>query len=321
MRRRDVLTLAASAGAMFATKRIAAALPPTIPIIDSHVHLFDTARPGGVPWPEKSDPILYQPALPDRLKSVAAALGVVGAIAIEASPLASDNDWVLKVASAHPMIVGVVGDLVPGTSSYLSDLERLHKNPLFLGIRYGNLWDRDLAVDQQKAGFIAGLKALAAHGLVLESANPNPDLIRALVDVADKLPDLTIVVDHLPHAPVPTERKDRDEYQSHLRHLARNPHVFIKLSEIPVRVNQKVSLDPEFYRDRLDAIWDVFGEDRILFGSDWPNSDHFATYSDTLGIVRGYVSRKGTAVCQKFFWRNSLAAYKWQRRSPDQPAI
>lgn len=320
MRRRDVLKFAASAGAVWATKRVAAAAPPAIPIIDSHIHLFDTTRAGGVPWPEKSDSI-YQPALPDRFRSVAAPLGVVGAIAIEASPLASDNDWVLKVASEHPIIVGVVGDLVPGTSAYHNELERLHANPLFLGIRYGNLWDRDLAVDKQKAGFIAGLKALAGYGLVLESANPDPALIRAIVDVADKLPDLRIVVDHLPHSPIPTAQKDRDEYMSNLRHLARNPHVFIKLSEIPVRVDQQVPLNPEFYRDRLDAIWDVFGEDHILFGSDWPNSDHLATYSDTLAIVRGYVSRKSTAVRQKFFWKNSLAAYKWQRRRPDQPAL
>ena len=113
---------------------------------------------------------------------------------------------------------------------------------------------------------------------------------------------------------------DRKEYWSMLRDLSQNPRVFIKLSEIPVRVDGVVPHDPAFYKARLDAIWDVFGEDHILYGSDWPNSDHLATYAETLAIVRDYVAPKGQSVCEKFFWKNSLAAYKWHRRLPDQPA-
>jgi L-fuconolactonase len=86
-------------------------------------------------------------------------------------------------------------------------------------------------------------------------------------------------------------------------------------------MEQRVQLDPRFYRERLDAIWDVFGEDHILFGSDWPNSDHVATYADTLALTQDYVAQKGSSVCQKFFWRNSLTAYKWHRRRPDQPVL
>src|SRR4051794_17559304 len=184
MDRREVIKVGLSGCAMLAAK--GAAVDPAIPIIDTHIHLFDTGRPEGVPWPEKSDSVLYKPAMPDRYQRMAAPFGVVGAIAIEASPLASDNDWLLDVAAKSPLMVGAVGDLIPGSATYLKDLERLHANPLLLGIRYGNLWDRDLGIDKEKTGFIAGLKQLAAYGLVLESANPNPALIAAIVDVADK---------------------------------------------------------------------------------------------------------------------------------------
>lgn len=321
MRRRELLKLAASAGVACAMKSIAAESPSAIPIIDSHIHLFDTERPGGVPWPEKSDTAIYQPALPDRYARIARPLGVVGAIAVEASPLAQDNDWVLHVAAANPIIVGAVGDLVPGTSTYMRDLERLHSNPLFVGIRYGNLWHRDLGVDSQKPGFIDGLKALARFGLEMDSANPDPALVRAIVDVSDRVPELRIVIDHLPSSPVPAEATARKQYWSHLRHLSQNPHIFVKLSEIPVRVGQRVATDPAFYRERLDAIWDVFGEDHILYGSDWPNSDHVATYAQTLAIVRDYVNQKGFPAREKFFWKNSIAAYKWRRRQADQPVL
>jgi L-fuconolactonase len=318
MERRKFLALAASIAGGLATSRAAEALPPSIPIIDTHIHLFDPGRPGGVPWPAKTDTALYRAALPDRYVSVAGRFGVVGAIVIEASPLASDNDWVLQVAAKHPIIVGMVGDLIPGTPSYEKDLERLHANPLFLGIRYGNLWDRDLAVDTQKPEFLPGLKMLASKGLVLDSANPDLKLIRAIAGVADHVPELRIVIDHLPTARVPAEAAARDEYWSLLRQLAQNKNVFVKLSEV-VAARIEEAGGPAFCKDRLDALWDIFGEDHVLYASDWPNSDHHATYEETISIVRSYVEAKGRVASEKFFWKNSVPAYRWHRRQADQP--
>ncbi|MGB6722144.1 MAG: amidohydrolase family protein, partial [Terracidiphilus sp.] len=289
--------------------------------IDTHIHLFDPLRPGGVPWPEKTDAAVYKPALPERYMSESARFGVVGAIAIECSPLKSDNQWVLNVAADHPVIVGVVGDLVPGAPGYRADLERLTGNPLFLGIRYGNLWGCDLAADIGNPGFVDGLQALAAAGLVLDSANPDPRLIGAIRVASERVPDLRIVIDHLPRAPVPVEPAARDAYWADLRALAQNPNVFVKLSGIPVRLNGRLETDPHFYQAPLDALWDVFGEDHVLFGSDWPNSDHVASYAQTFAIVRAYMARKSAAAREKYFWRNSVAAYRWKPRRPDQPRL
>ena len=333
MQRRDVLELAglsagaaALSGSAIALANLgpsggAAAGSESIPIIDTHIHLFDPLRPGGVPWPEKTDSAVYKPAVPQRFVELTASLGVVGAIAIEASPLPSDNQWLLNVARNHPVMVGVVGDLVPGSPTYMSDLERLHGDPLFLGIRYGNLWNRDLAADLDSPGFIDGLKGLAQAGLVLDSANPDARLIGAIVEVAERVPDLRIVIDHLPHAPIPTDTDERERYWGNLRLLAGSPRVFVKLSEILVRDNGKLVTDPHYYQASLDAILDVFGEDHVLFGSDWPNSDHVATYAQTFSIVRSYMTRKPPAAREKYFWKNSIAAYRWQRRRQDQPAL
>ena len=290
-------------------------------MIDAHIHLFDPRRPGGVPWPTPDDTALYKPALPDRYLSLAAPFGVVGAIAVEASPLASDNQWLLKIAADYPVIVGVIGDLVPATPSYLADLERLHADHLFLGFRYGNLWNRDLSVDLLKPGFIDGLKALAQAGLVFESANPDPVLIRAILAVAERVSGLTIVIDHLPHSPVPTEKAARAEYEANLSRLAKHPRVFVKLSEIPVLRDGALVTDIAYYQGALDAIWQVFGEDRIFFGSDWPNSDHVCPIQQTFSLVRAYIAQKSPAAQEKYFWKNSLSAYRWHRRAPNQPAL
>ena len=72
------------------------------------------------------------------------------------------------------VIVGVVGDLVPGSPTFLADLERLHGNALFLGIRYGNLWNRDLAADLENPGFIDGLQALARQDWCSTPQTPTP---------------------------------------------------------------------------------------------------------------------------------------------------
>ncbi len=321
MQRRELLRVGATIAAALATSRVAEAVPPAIPVIDTHIHLFDPTRPGGVPWPEKTDIALYKPALPDRFASIAGPLGVVGAIEIEASPLPSDNDWVLNIAAKNPIIVGMIGDLVPGTPSFRKELERLHANPLFLGIRYGNLWDRDLAIDGQKPEFLAGVKMLQERGLTLDSANPDLSLIRAIAGVAGHIPELRIVIDHLPTAPVPSEPAARNEFWSLLRQLAQNKNVFAKLSEvIAAGAEQKAPVGASFYKDKLDALWDIFGEDHVLYASDWPNSDHHATYSETISVVRTYVQTKGHKASEKFFWKNSIAAYRWRRRQADQPA-
>lgn len=324
MRRRDLLkTTAWSAGAAaFPFQGLKGALQSHAyagPVVDAHIHLFDPLRPGGVPWPEKTDPVLYKPALPERYAGESARFGVVGAIAIEASPLPADNQWLLDEARDHPLIVGVIGNLVPGADGFSDDLDRLRADPLFLGIRYGNLWHRDLAADLDRPGFVDGLKELAAAGLVFESANPDARLMHALVQVAERVEGLRIVVDHLPHAAIPVDPAGRDSFWADVRRLAASPRVFVKLSEIPARENGKLVVDLRRYQPQLDRLWDTFGEDRVLFGSDWPNGDHVASYAETFSIVRDYAACKQPEAQQKFFWKNSIAAYRWKRRHPGQP--
>jgi L-fuconolactonase len=314
MNRRTFLVAAAGMAAAAAGAEAAA-----IPIIDTHIHLFDPTRPQGVPWPEKNDAILYKPALPARYRAVTKGLGVVGAIEVEASPWLEDNQWVLDIAAKDTIIVGTVGDLEPGKADFRKHLERFHRNPLFRGIRYGNLWNRNLRVELARPEFISDLKALADAGLELDSANPDPALIEDLVRLTDRVPSLRVVVDHLPQLEPPTEAKARSAYESNLRELGKRPQVYVKVSEVLRRVGGRVPTALDFYRPRLDEIWEIFGQDRLLFGSDWPNSDQWGSYLQVLSIVREYFRGKGQGVAEKFFWKNSVAAYRWIKRQPDQP--
>lgn len=281
------------------------------PVLDAHIHLFDPQRPEGVPWPEKSDSI-YRRTLPENYYGQAAPLGIVGAIAVEASPWRQDNEWLLETVRQHTGMVGFVGNLVPGDEHFAADLDRLASEPLFLGFRYGNLWERDLAKDLHKPGFIEGLRLLAQSGRALDSANPTPSLIAALLKVSDAVPDLRIVADHLPNAQVlPAEQ---EAYWRNLETLGTRPTVFIKLSEVPQRIKGAISLDVSYYQDYLDRLWSLFGEDRILFGSDWPNSDHLVSLAKTVGLTGAYMATKAPAAQEKVFYLNSRQAYRWSPR-------
>jgi predicted TIM-barrel fold metal-dependent hydrolase len=108
-------------------------------------------------------------------------LGIVGAIEVEASPWLEDNQWVLDVAEKDKIIVGTVGNLEPGKPDFRQQLERFQRNPLFRGIRYGNIWDRDLSRELSNPEFVSDLRILAEEGLALDTANPNPALIAAVV--------------------------------------------------------------------------------------------------------------------------------------------
>ena len=73
----------------------------------------------------------------------------------------------------------------------------------------------------------------------------------------------------------------------------------------------KAPRETEFYKPILDHVWECFGEDRVVYGSNWPVSDKGAPYDVVFRIVDEYFSAKGAAVREKYFLKNSHAAYRW----------
>ncbi len=181
------------------------------------------------------------------------------------------------------------------------------------------MWNRDLSAELSKPKFVEDLKALADAGLELDTANQDTTLIAAAVRLTDLVPNLRVVIDHLPQFDPPTEAAARSAYEANLRELGKRKQVYLKVSEVLRRVDGRVPEDVSFYRPRLDQLWEIFGEDRLMYGSDWPNSDLWAPYPQVLKIVREYVSGKGPAPAEKIFWKNSMAAYRWVKREAAQP--
>ncbi len=318
--RRDFVAGVAAATAAAAVPQRADAQGSAIPIIDTHIHLYDPTRPQGAPYSGPRVPgVAPIPAYPDRYRKLAMPLGSVGAIKVEASPWVEDNLWVLDVAQRDTIIVGVIGNLEPDKPEFKEYFDRYRKHPLFRGIRYGNLWGRDPVKQAENPVFIDGLKLLADADLVLDTANPRMTLLESMLKISDKVPNLRIVLDHLPNfEPTPAERP---AYDAALKAFATRPQIYVKLSAILRRVDGTVSTDVNSYRERLDVLVATFGEDRILFGSDWPNSDGVAPIDQVFTIAKAYFATKPRAVAEKYFWKNSIAAYKWVKREAAQPSL
>lgn len=279
----------------------------TIPAIDTHVHFYDPARPQGVPWPPKNLEVLYAPHLPEGFRKLTKGLGIAGVVVVEASAWVEDNQWVLDLAKDDPLIVGFIGHLVPGQPEFAPNLKRLGANALFRGLRF----DQEmLAKGLGQGAFESDLKALAERRLSMDVVG-GVALLPEVPKLAKLAPDLHIIIDHLPFR---DWNADPAAMRRAFEEIAGLPNVYIKISDVARKENGRLIDDPTHYFPVLDLLWDVFGAERTMYGSNWPVSDLFAPYTSVHHIAAAWMARKGTVAAEKFFWRNSRAAYQWQAR-------
>ena len=115
--------------------------------------------------------------------------------------------------------------------------------------------------------------------------------------VSDRVSDLGIVLDHLPSLePTP---ETRDAYEAVLSELQKRPNIFAKLSAVIHSVNGTIATDLSTHRARLDHLTEIFGQDRVLFGSDWPNSDGSARLDQVVSIVKEYFAIEAAIGCRE----------------------
>lgn len=269
-------------------------------MVDSHIHLYDPRRAGGVHWPPRDNVVLYAPHLPQQFRAATEGLGVAGAVVIEANARADDNRWVFDLAKTEPLILAYIGRLTPGQADFANEFEQYAENPTFRGLRVSV---EMLGQGLGQKNFDKDLQRVAERRLTLDLVGGG-SLLPFLPRITKVAPGLRTVIDHLPF-----ENSERA-----LREAAAMPHVYAKISDVLRRANGRVMTEPDFYRQRLDMLWELFGEDRVIYGSNWPVSDLMAPYPAVLKVVADYVNRRGRVAVEKYFWKNSLAAYQWQHR-------
>ena len=309
MNRRRFLHTTAAAASTALLHAPAQAAPPATRIIDTHTHFYDPTRPGGVPWPGRGTP-LYRTVLPADWLAVAAPHGVRETVVVEASPLLEDNQWILDLAAREKSIVGFVGHIDPG-AEFADHVKRFAANPIFRGVRWSGTALQDPA---KQDAVLSGARALAQHGLELD-LNGGPTYLPHAAKLAADVPALRVLINHLGASGDPQSL--RPEWKENIRAVARQPNTFMKVSALVEQVKCDYGQAPQdttYYQPVLDHLWECFGPDRLIYGSNWPVSDKGAPYAVVFKIVDEYFRAKGTEACEKYFWKNSKEAYRWVER-------
>ena len=171
-----------------------------------------------------------------------------------------------------------------------------------------NTFLRNTAVQPPGASPQDALKLLAQANLEMDTANPTPELLAAVVRLTDRVHNLRVVIDHLP-IDDPSDPALKKQLAQTYRELAGRPQVYIKVSNVPRRVNAHVVKEPSYYRPALDHLWELFDADRLVYGSNWPVSNLVAPYEVAFRIVKEYFGSKGQEATEKYFWRNAANVY------------
>ncbi len=306
------VTLTSWASAIPAAPGAQDARPDRYPVIDTHTHFYDPTRPQGVPWPPPGDKLLYRTVLPKDYRALPVPRPVTGTVVVEASPWVEDNQWVLDLADREPFILGLVGNLPVGTKEFAAHLKRFAANQHFRGIR---IRDRDLESTLDNPAFVRDLKLLVDHDLSLDLVNGG-DILRFADQLANKLPRLRLIIDHLAGLAV-DGKSPPTAWVEQMQTLAQRPNIFCKLSglvEGTGRTDGTAPRDVEFYRPVLDTMQKLFGPERLIYASNWPVSERFAPLATVQGIIEDYFRAHGRQAEERVFMQSAHAAYRWVRR-------
>ena len=278
-----------------------------IPIIDTHIHLYDTNRAQGLPWPPKDDEVLYRPVLTEHFDKVSDENGISATVIVEASKWIPDNQWVLDLVKHDPdRYIGLVGSLQIGTLDFKKHLIELSKDGRFVGIRMRERPGGD--------GFFEN-EAVWSDLQLLSDMNQSLDVLMfqySLEDVgmvAKRLPKLKILINHV--AGVDIKGKPADpNWVAAVQKVAKNSNVHCKISGLFQQSHRQPSpKNLSFYKPELDVLWEAFGENRLIYGSNWPVTMRGGTYGEYLAVVKNFFANKSRTAQEKFFFKNALKFY------------
>jgi L-fuconolactonase len=281
------------------------------PIIDTHIHIYQVTRQGGVPWPPPANKILYKDYGVADYKAMAQQHGITGAVIVEASPIYEDNVKILEQIKGDKFYRGLVGNLEIGKPDFKDNLKKLLKDPKVVGIR-GFLWAPTLTVDEAQ---ISDVKELAKAGGELDiisrgTLNPK-DKVEKL---ADAVPNQRIIIDHLAGA----KGKTPDPaWVDAIKKLASHKNIYIKFSSFFDMFNPAASEDNPWkaptdlasYKPHFDVLFDAFGPDRLIFGSNYPVVQLGGTLENEIAIAEEYLATKEPGVRDKVMYKNAEKFY------------
>ena len=270
--------------------------------LDAHQHFwsYDAAQ---YPWILPGS-ALHRDWLPDDLAPLLAAAGLEGCIAVQARQSVEESRWLLGLAERHPIIKGVVG-WVDLRSAQVGDvLGELARHPRFVGVRHvvQDEPDDDFMLG---ADFLRGIGELRAHRLAYDILI-FPRQLPAAIALARRFPEQPFVLDHIAKPAI--KSGTLSPWREQIRELAQAPNVLCKISGMVTEADAQAWQTADF-RPYLEVVCEAFGEDRLMFGSDWPVCLLAAEYAQVCALVHDCLAPLSAAAQAKIFGGNAARFY------------
>jgi L-fuconolactonase len=270
--------------------------------VDSHQH-FWRYSPEEYPWIQADWPI-RRDFLPDDLGPALRACGLDGCVAVQARQNLTETRWLLRLADESPMIMGIVGWVDLRSPRVEEQLAEFATHPKFVGVRHVVQDEPDPRFMLGKE-FQRGIARLAAFGLTYDILI-FPGQLAAAVELVRGFPDQPFVLDHLAKPPI------RDgavsPWREHIQELAASPNLMCKVSGLVTEARWHAWQGHDL-RPYLDIVFEAFGPDRLMFGSDWPVALLAASYDQVFTLVGDYLKQNGDGAEEKVFGLNAARFY------------
>ena len=232
--------------------------------LDAHLHVWDLAR-HDYPWLGPQHGGLYASFPPEQAREALAGCGIGTAILVQAEDSTAETRYLLEVADHHSWVAGVVGWVpLADPRAAAAALEEFRRHPRFCGIRH--LVHADPRPDFLDTDPVrSSLRTVAAAGLPLDVPDAWPRHLEQAGRLAEDLPDLRVVIDHL--AKPPLGRPEMGAWRAQLERVARSPRSVAKVSGLRMA---GAPYTAAALRPAWETALELFGPERLMFASDWP---------------------------------------------------
>jgi L-fuconolactonase len=230
---------------------------------DSHVHFwkYDKKR---YDWIDNNMKTLQKDHLPEHLEQTFERNGITGCVAVQAAATEFETLFLVELAKTHPVIKGVVGWVDLQDERVEERLQYFSQFDVIKGYRHIVQSEPDDFLYNE--AFRRGLSALQPYSYTYDILI-FPQQLKAAIDLVQDFPDQMFVLDHCAKPDI--KRGQKDEWKRGIQQLAKNPNVYCKLSGLLTEAKWKDWSAADFY-PYLEVVFDSFGTDRLMFGSDWP---------------------------------------------------
>lgn len=262
--------------------------------VDAHHHVWTLAR-GDYGWLTPDLAPIHRDFSMRDLTPLIEQANVTTTVLVQAAPTVAETRHLLDVAKhSHGVVKGVVGWVDLGAPDAIPTLTRLARNHLLKGVR-PMLQDLEDPAWILRAEVGRTLAALPRLGLRFD-ALVKPAQLPALLPMLDRHPDLAVVVDHGAKPEIATG--GWEPWARLMRAVADNPRVRCKLSGLVTEAGPGWTID--MLRRYFDYLVEIFGPQRLMWGSDWPVVNLAGTYQSwyaaTVALTSGWSAEDRTAL-------------------------